>query len=63
MKNAILYAVLLAAFAGCSTAEVTAAEAQGARDYLKAGPEQMRQWRDLKFGLSVHWGPVSLMGT
>jgi alpha-L-fucosidase len=38
-------------------------DAEEAKDYLKAGPEQMEQWRDLKFGLFVHWGPVSLMGT
>jgi len=62
MKNSIFCAVLLAALAGCLAAEVTSANEQGTADYLKAGPEQMRQWRDLKFGLFVHWGPVSLMG-
>jgi alpha-L-fucosidase len=30
---------------------------------LQATPEQMQWWRDAKFGLFVHWGPVSLKGT
>lgn len=28
-----------------------------------AESESIRAWRDLKFGLFVHWGPVSLVGT
>ena len=28
-----------------------------------AGEEAIEAWRDLKFGLFVHWGPVSLKGT
>jgi alpha-L-fucosidase len=43
--------------------DLNTAEAEEAKSYLKAGPERMQQWRDLKFGLFVHWGPVSLMGT
>jgi alpha-L-fucosidase len=31
--------------------------------YLKASPEDVQAWRELKFGLFVHWGPVSLKGT
>ncbi len=31
--------------------------------YLHAQPRLIDQWRDLKFGLFVHWGPVSLVGT
>ncbi|NQT86094.1 alpha-L-fucosidase [bacterium] len=29
---------------------------------LHATPEQMQWWRDAKFGLFIHWGPVSLTG-
>jgi alpha-L-fucosidase len=43
--------------------DVNTVEAEEAKRHLKAGPERMQQWRDLKFGLFVHWGPVSLMGT
>jgi alpha-L-fucosidase len=53
----------LAFFAGRSITSVSTAGAQEPKDYLKAGPERMQQWRDWKFGLFVHWGPVSLMGT
>jgi len=31
--------------------------------YLDAPPEVVDAWRQLKFGLFVHWGPVSLKGT
>jgi len=31
--------------------------------YLQASPEDVQAWRELKFGLFVHWGPVSLKGT
>ena len=33
------------------------------KNYLKAKPKIVQQWRDLKFGLFIHWGPVSLKGT
>ena len=33
------------------------------KDYLTAKPEDMRWWREARFGLFVHWGPVSLKGT
>jgi alpha-L-fucosidase len=32
-------------------------------DYLRAGEQDVQRWRDMKFGLFVHWGPVSLKGT
>jgi len=31
-------------------------------DYLYAKPKDMQWWREAKFGLFVHWGPVSIMG-
>jgi len=37
--------------------------AKSEKAYLKAKPEIVQQWRDLKFGLFIHWGPVSLKGT
>jgi alpha-L-fucosidase len=30
---------------------------------LKTNAEALKEWQDLKFGLFVHWGPVSLRGT
>ncbi|MFB0554006.1 MAG: alpha-L-fucosidase [Phycisphaerae bacterium] len=32
-------------------------------DFLKANEEDIQQWREMKFGLFIHWGPVSLKGT
>jgi alpha-L-fucosidase len=32
-------------------------------DFLKAGEQDMQAWREMKFGLFIHWGPVSLKGT
>ena len=29
----------------------------------KTTPEEMQWWKDAKFGLFIHWGPVSLKGT
>ncbi|MCD6307509.1 MAG: alpha-L-fucosidase [Candidatus Latescibacteria bacterium] len=40
--------------------DTTAVDAQS---YLKASPDDMAWWRDAKFGLFIHWGPVSLKGT
>jgi alpha-L-fucosidase len=31
--------------------------------YLRASDEDVQAWRELKFGLFIHWGPVSLKGT
>jgi alpha-L-fucosidase len=28
-----------------------------------AKPEAMRRWQDMRFGMFIHWGPVSLKGT
>lgn len=29
---------------------------------VRATPEQIAQWRSLRFGMFIHWGPVSLTG-
>lgn len=53
---------LLVCLAACCL--VKAAETRGGKesaDYLSASGEDMARWRELKFGLFVHWGPVILM--
>ncbi|TKJ38734.1 MAG: alpha-L-fucosidase [Planctomycetes bacterium B3_Pla] len=35
----------------------------GTNDYLNAGEQNIQAWREMKFGLFIHWGPVSLKGT
>ncbi len=37
--------------------------AQEKNDGGKAPPEAVAKWRQLRFGLFIHWGPVSLKGT
>ncbi len=32
-------------------------------NFLKADEQIVQQWREMKFGLFIHWGPVSLKGT
>jgi alpha-L-fucosidase len=64
IKSAVIVGLsLMAVFSGCSTTSVNAANSERPENYLQASPERMQRWRDLKFGLFVHWGPVSLMGT
>ncbi|HUV62883.1 MAG TPA: alpha-L-fucosidase [Sedimentisphaerales bacterium] len=33
-----------------------------AQDYLKAQPEALERWKDMRFGMFICWGPVSLTG-
>jgi len=38
-------------------------QAAQSKDYLKAAEQDVQNWREMKFGLFIHWGPVSLKGT
>ena len=38
-------------------------DAKNDKGYLQAKPEDIARWRQLKFGMFIHWGPVSLKGT
>jgi alpha-L-fucosidase len=50
-------------FAGsCHFASIARASEKD-RDPPGASPEDVTRWRDLKFGMFIHWGPVSLQGT
>jgi alpha-L-fucosidase len=45
---------------------VAQAQSGGSTDnksFLRASDQDIQAWRELKFGLFVHWGPVSLKGT
>jgi alpha-L-fucosidase len=39
------------------------AAAQQPKGYLKAKPQDLKWWQDARFGMFIHWGPVSLQGT
>jgi alpha-L-fucosidase len=47
----------------CSTKQVEAGSSETSKDYLQAAEQDMQAWREMKFGLFIHWGPVSLKGT
>ena len=57
---------LILAFLGltaCLCITSLAQAADSSEDYLKASPEDVQAWREMRFGLFIHWGPVSLEGT
>lgn len=56
---ACLATLLLAPPSTAIGAEPPAPPAAGPRPY----PERLRWWADARFGMFVHWGPVSLKGT
>ncbi|NQU44688.1 alpha-L-fucosidase [bacterium] len=37
-------------------------EATTKADPLKARPEVVEEWKDMRFGMFIHWGPVTLTG-
>jgi len=68
MKNSILAglfvlptAVLCMALTGAAVAQ-PAAVAEPAADLLRAKPEMVEAWQDMRFGMFNCWGPVSLTG-
>jgi alpha-L-fucosidase len=56
----IFTAALLVAAAGKFFAQSAPPEECSAQS---APPEEIEKWREQKFGLFIHWGPVSLKGT
>jgi alpha-L-fucosidase len=59
-RTKAIYLALICALAG-GWAQGVASAAD--KSFLQASPEDVQAWRELKFGLFVHWGPVSLKGT
>ena len=58
-----IYLSLVILITACFTKQVEAGNSGTSKDYLKAGEQDMQAWRELKFGLFIHWGPVSIKGT
>jgi alpha-L-fucosidase len=55
--------ILAAGLVLALVAEVAAGNPEEGKDFLRAAPEAMRWWQEARFGLFIHWGPVSLKGT
>ena len=57
---------LIVCLAALCAALLTPARATGAagesKAYLQARPEEMQRWREMKLGMFVCWGPVTLTG-
>ena len=41
----------------------SAAEPADLEPWLKPDPAALRRWQDMRFGMFIHWGPVSIKGT
>jgi len=55
--------LIMCFLAACSVSQVGAGSVKDTADYLKADQQDIQAWRQMKFGLFIHWGPVSLKGT
>ena len=58
-----LVLLLAAGLALSVMSEAVGAPAEETEDFLKARPDDLAWWREARFGLFIHWGPVSLKGT
>ncbi len=59
----IFLGLVMCFLAACSVSQVGAGSMTDTTDYLNADKQDIQAWRDMKFGLFIHWGPVSLKGT
>lgn len=62
MKKAILFPLVILLWTLLSHTAVWAGGGEAYPD-LKTNKEALSHWQSLKFGMFIHWGPVSLRGT
>jgi len=48
---------------GAQAAVIAAAQTETAKPSAGPQPAALRRWQDMRFGMFIHWGPVSLKGT
>jgi len=58
-----LVLLLAAGLALSVMSEAAGAPAEETEGFLQARPDDLAWWREARFGLFIHWGPVSLKGT
>ncbi|MBW8042283.1 MAG: hypothetical protein FVQ85_20105 [Planctomycetes bacterium] len=64
IRSFVIYlGIVLCLLTASFTKQVEAGSLETSKDYLQAGEQDMQAWREMKFGLFIHWGPVSLKGT
>ncbi len=62
VRTTIVMAFLTVGF-GCSQATKAPEAGPDDKSFLRAKPVDMNWWQEARFGLFIHWGPVSLQGT
>ena len=63
MKNSIRNALLACALTlSTSAVQAQSTNATAAPAWPKADPAAVTRWQDMRFGMFIHWGPVSLTG-
>jgi len=55
--------LVVCSLTACSIEQVNAKSFEKSAGFLKADEQDIQRWREMKFGLFIHWGPVSLKGT
>jgi len=60
---AVCLGLLVCSLTACSGRSALTGSEKQPKDYLHAGEKDVQNWREMKFGLFIHWGPVSLKGT
>jgi alpha-L-fucosidase len=64
IKQSLIISVLVVCLLmGLSVEQVDAGNSKESSSFLKANKEDIQKWQEMKFGLFIHWGPVSLKGT
>jgi alpha-L-fucosidase len=62
-KTLGVYGLVICFFLVSYVEIVNAVSSSESANFLKANEQDVQQWREMKFGLFIHWGPVSLKGT
>ena len=60
-RTVLIISVLIAF--GFNMHSLAAEQAEAEKNFLKADERDVANWRQMRFGLFIHWGPVSLKGT
>jgi alpha-L-fucosidase len=60
---AVFTELVLCVLTTCPGKQIDRKNLEEPSDYLKAGERDVQGWREMRFGLFIHWGPVSLKGT
>jgi len=60
---AVFTELVLCVLTTCPGKQIDRKNLEEPSDYLKASEQDVQGWREMRFGLFIHWGPVSLKGT